>query len=424
MPNPTVPQVAVVGGGPAGLMAAEMLGLAGMRVDVYDAMPSPGRKLLRAGIGGLNITHSEAYDAFCRRYGERPPQLQAALDALPPDALRAWVHGLGVDTFVGSSGRVFPRQMKAAPLLRAWLHRLRGLGVRVHTRHRWRGWQADGALRMTGPDGDITPKPQATVLALGGASWPQLGSDGAWAPLLRERGVRIVPLQSANCGFEVNWSAYLRERFAGAPLKSVALTFTDLHGQTIRRQGEMTISAHGVEGGLIYAVSHALREQLHAQGRATFTLDLTPGREASRVRAEVSHPRGSRSLASHLHSRVGLSGVKVALLHETLGKEGVADAAILAATIKALPITVRACRPLAEAISTAGGVSFADLDRNLMLKAMPGVFVAGEMLDWEAPTGGYLLTACFATGRHAGLGAREWLHHRFLLSSTESKPPT
>ena len=410
MPEYTAPQVAIIGGGPAGLMAAEVLSLAGVQVNVYDAMPSVGRKLLLAGIGGLNITHSEAYDTFCARYGDRQSQLQAMLDQLPPNALRAWAHGLGVDTFVGSSGRVFPTQMKAAPLLRAWLHRLRSAGVLLHVRHRWLGWAADGALRLANPGGEILLKPQATVLALGGASWPQLGSDGAWVPWLQARGVEIAPLQSANCGFEVAWSAHLRDKFAGAPLKSVALTFTDAQGRTERRQGEMVISADGVEGSLIYAFSQRLREYLNAHGSATFTLDLAPGRAAARVLAELSHPRGSRSVSSHLQSRVGLTGVKVALLREVLSKEQFADTATLAATIKALPITVRATRPIVEAISTAGGVSFNSLDQNLMLTAVPGVFVAGEMVDWEAPTGGYLLTACFATGLCAGLGARDWLN--------------
>ncbi|WP_460839602.1 TIGR03862 family flavoprotein [Noviherbaspirillum agri] len=407
------PHVAIIGGGPAGLMAAEVLGLAGIQVDVYDAMPSLGRKFLLAGIGGLNITHSEAYDAFCARYGDRRQQLQAALDGLPPDALRAWVHDLGIDTFVGSSGRVFPTEMKAAPLLRAWLRRLRSAGVRLHVRHRWLGWNAEGALRLANPDGEIVIKPQATVLALGGASWPTLGSDGAWVPWLQDRGVEIAPLQSANCGFEVPWSAHIRDKFAGAPLKSVALTFTDVHGRTEQRQGELAISAHGVEGSLIYAFSQRLRDYLNVHGSATFTLDLVPGRDAERVLREVSHPRGARSLSSHLQSRVGITGVKVALLHEVLTREQLADTAILAKTIKALPITVHATRPIAEAISTAGGVRFESIDQHFMLNALPGVFVAGEMIDWEAPTGGYLLNACFATGRHAGLGVRDWLKDRY-----------
>jgi hypothetical protein len=409
MHEPVAVQVAIVGGGPAGLMAAEALSLAGVQVDVYDAMPSFGRKFLRAGIGGLNITHSEAYELFCSRYGERSPQLQAALDKLPPDALRAWVAGLGVNTFVGSSGRVFPEEMKAAPLLRAWLHRLRGAGVRLHARHRWLGWDEDGALRLSAPDGERRVKAQATVLALGGASWPQLGSDGTWVPLLQERGIGIAPLQSANCGFEVAWSAHLREKFAGAQLKSVALEFAHADGRIERRQGEMVVSEHGVEGSLVYAFSRPLRERLNADGTATFMLDLLPGRSAAEVLAEVSRPRGSRSLSSHLQSRLGITGIKMALLHEVLHKAQTSDATTLAATIKALPVKVHAARPVAEAISTAGGVRFDSLDQHFMLTTMPGVFVAGEMLDWEAPTGGYLLNACFATGLCAGQGAYEWL---------------
>lgn len=390
-------------------MAAETLSLAGIQVDVYDAMPSIGRKFLQAGVGGLNITHSEDYETFCGRYGNRSQQLQAILDQLPPNALQTWVHELGIETFVGSSGRVFPSRMKAAPLLRAWLHRLRSAGVRLHVRHRWLGWDANGALRLINPDGEILLKPQATVLALGGASWPQLGSDGAWVPWLQARGIEIAALQSANCGFEVAWSAHLRDKFAGAPLKSVALTFTDTQGRTERRQGEMVISAHGVEGSLIYAFSRQIREQLNELGYASFTLDLAPGRDVDRVLADVSQPRGSRSLSSHLQSRVGLTAIKVALLREVLNKEQFADAATLAAAIKALPITIRAARPIAEAISTAGGVCFGNLDQHLMFTALPGVFAAGEMIDWEAPTGGYLLTACFATGLCAGRGVLNWL---------------
>ena len=392
-------------------MAAETLSLAGVQVDLYDAMPSLGRKFLLAGIGGLNITHSEDYDIFCSRYGERRPQLQSMLDRMSPEALRAWVHGLGIDTFVGTSGRVFPAQMKAAPLLRAWLHRLRGAGVRLHARHRWLGWDAHGALRLSAPSGELIVRPEATVLALGGASWPKLGSDGAWVPLLQAHGVRIAPLQSANCGFDVAWSAHIRDKFAGAQLKSVALSFTHADGRIERRLGEMVVSVHGVEGSLIYAFSRPLREHLNIHGNAAFTLDLVPGRSAEQVLAEVRHPRGSRSLSSHLQSRLGISGIKTALLHEVLDRAQLADAATLAATIKALPITVSATRPVAEAISTAGGVSFDSLDQHLMLKALPGVFVAGEMLDWEAPTGGYLLNACFATGLWAGQGVRDWLNH-------------
>ncbi|WP_275899147.1 TIGR03862 family flavoprotein [Methylomonas sp. EFPC1] len=407
--------VAIIGAGPAGLMAAEVLSQTGLSVAVYDAMPSAGRKFLMAGKGGLNITHSEPFEPFLTRYGTQGAALEPMLNAFSPEALRAWVQSLGIETFVGTSGRVFPTEMKAAPLLRAWLHRLRSNGVHFHMRHRWLGWDDDGALRLSNPDGEISVKPQATVLALGGASWPQLGSDGAWVTWLQARGVEIAPLQSANCGFEVAWSEHLREKFAGAPLKSVALTFTDTQGYAERRLGEMVISTHGVEGSLIYAFSRRLREYLHAHGSATFTVDLLPGRDAERVLAEISRPRGSRSLSSHLQSRLGISGVKAALLREVLSQAQFADAAILAKTIKALPITVNATRPIAEAISSAGGVSFNSLDQNLMLTALPGVFVSGEMLDWEAPTGGYLLSACFATGRSAGLGVCDWLnrHQKF-----------
>lgn len=410
--NHSLSHVAIIGGGPAGLMAAEALSLAGAQIDVYDAMPSLGRKFLQAGVGGLNITHSEDFQLFCTRYGDRQLQLQAMLDRLPPSVLRNWVHELGIDTFVGSSGRVFPTQMKAAPLLRAWLHRLRSRGVRLHVRHRWLGWAANGALRLASPNGEILITPQVTILALGGASWPQLGSDGAWVALLQEKGVELATLQSANCGFEVAWSAHLREKFAGEPLKSVMLSFTDANGQTQRRQGEMVISDHGVEGSLIYAFSRRLREQLNSHGSATFYLDLAPGRDEKRVLSALNQARGSKSISSHIKSRVGLNAIKIALLHEVLSKEQFADPTVVAATIKALPISVHAVRPIAEAISTAGGVRFQSLDRNLMLTTLPGVFVAGEMLDWEAPTGGYLLTACFATGLWAGLGALDWLSRK------------
>ena len=321
-------------------------------------------------------------------------------------ALRDWAQGLGVETFVGTSGRVFPAEMKAAPLLRAWLHRLRGSGVRFHMRHRFRGWNEEGALRFDTPQGERAVRADALVLALGGASWPRLGSDGAWLPLLRERGVAIAPLQPANCGFDVRggWSGYFSTRFAGQPFKSVLIRFGEFH-----RQGEFVATQTGVEGSLVYAVSSLLRDAIAASGEATFELDLLPGRTAAHVLAEVTHPRGSRSLASHLKSRLGLDGIKLALLHELLPKEALHDGARLAAAIKALPVTVVAARPIAEVISTAGGVRFDAMDEHLMLRNMPGVFCAGEMLDWEAPTGGYLLTACFAMGRAAGEGVLRWL---------------
>jgi uncharacterized flavoprotein (TIGR03862 family) len=398
--------VAVVGAGPAGLMAAEVLSQAGVQVDVYDAMPSSGRKFLLAGKGGLNLTHSEPAGPFLSRYGERAAQVEPWLREFGALELREWAKELGIETFVGTSGRVFPAEMKAAPLLRAWLQRLRAAGVRFHMRHRFTGWTHEGLLRFSGPAGEVAVAADATVLALGGASWPRLGSDGAWAPLLAQRGVEVAPLLPANCGFDVRngWSAYFKERFAGQPFKSVAIRFGNFH-----RQGEFVATATGIEGSLIYAASALLRGDVQAHGSATFELDLLPSRTAANVAAEVSHPRGSRSLSSHLKSRLALDGIKLALLNELLTKEEMHDSAKLAVAIKALPVTVVAARPVEEAISTAGGVAFGSLDERLMLATMPGVFCAGEMLDWEAPTGGYLLTACFASGRVAANGALAWL---------------
>lgn len=417
--------VAIIGGGPAGLMAAEVLINAGSSVDVYEAMPTLGRKFLRAGLGGLNITHSETFTDFCSRYGDRQSHMQPYLDAFPPDCLRQWVHGLGIETFVGSSGRVFPTEMKAAPLLRAWVHRLRSAGVQFHLNHRWLGFDSDkdsvGSLRLANQTEEFSIRPKAVVLALGGASWPQLGSTGTWAPWLQERGVEMAPWLSANCGFDVGWSAHLREKFPHYPLKSVALTFTDLQGITESRQGEILISEYGVEGSLIYAFSRRLRDYLNEHGEATFTLDLLPARSAERVLADLARPRGSKSMSRHLQSCLKIDGLKSALLYEFLSREQINDASVLAKYIKALPITVRSTRPIAEAISTAGGVCFSSLDQNLMLKALPSVFVCGEMIDWEAPTGGYLLTGCFATGRRAGQGVLQWLQNNAVESSSISE---
>ncbi len=401
--------VSIIGGGPAGLMAAEVLVEAGADVDVYEAMPTLGRKFLRAGLGGLNITHSEPYKDFCSRYGDKQRQMQMFLDSFPPDELRKWVHGLGVETFVGTSGRVFPTEMKAAPLLRTWVHRLRAAGVRFHMNHRWLGFNGEGALLLASTTEEFAIKPDAVILALGGASWPQLGSTGTWVPWLKERGVEVAPWRSANCGFDVAWSDHLREKFAGFPLKSVSLTFRTLDGRTESKQGELLISEHGLEGGLIYSFSRQLREYLEVHGKASFTIDLLPGRSVERIQADLARNRGSRSMSRHLQGVLGNNGLKRALLYEVLSREQIADATKLAKYIKALPITVQSTRPLEEAISTAGGVCFDSLDQNLMLKTLPGIFVAGEMIDWEAPTGGYLLTACFATGLWAGRGAIKWL---------------
>jgi len=403
--------VAVIGGGPAGLMAAETLAACGHRVAVFDGMPSVGRKFLLAGKGGLNLTHAEPPDPFLRRYAERATVLAPWLHAFGAEQLRAWAAELGITTFVGSSGRVFPSDMKAAPLLRAWLHRLRAKGVTLHMRHRWQGWAGGGELLFKTPTGLVRTPPQATVLALGGASWSRLGSDGAWWPLLDARGVRLAPLRASNCGFDVAWSAHLRSRHAGAPLKGVALQVDSLRpGEPAWRQaGEFVLTAGGVEGNLIYAASARLREHLARDGQARFHLDLLPQRSAEWVAREVAHPRGPRSLATHLKTRLKLDGAKAALVWECVPKADQADPVTLARALKALPVTVTAPRPLDEAISTAGGVAFEALDAGLMLQALPGVFCAGEMLDWEAPTGGYLLTACFATGRAAGQGAARWL---------------
>ncbi len=399
-------RIAIIGAGPAGLMAADTLSAHGMAVDVYDAMPSAARKFLMAGKGGMNITHVEPQADFLTRYGARRSELEPLLQAFPPDALRTWIHGLGIATFVGTSGRVFPTEMKAAPLLRAWLHRLRERGVRFHMRHRWLGWHADGSLLFSTPEGERHLDAPATLLALGGASWPQLGADGTWVDTLAAHGVDIAPLRPSNCGFDIAWTAYFRERHAGEPLKSVAASFG-----TVSKRGECMLTAHGIEGGLIYALSAALRDEIEAHGSATLHLDLLPDWPLPRVQKEIAHPRGSRSLASHLASRLGLKGAKASLLREVLSAQQMQDDTLLAQTIKALPLTLLAPRPIAEAISSAGGVRFEAVDGNLMLHQLPGVFVAGEMLDWEAPTGGYLLSVCFASGHAAARGILAHLAH-------------
>lgn len=411
---PDSARVAVIGGGPAGLMAAEALAGHGARVDVYDAMPSVGRKFLMAGKGGMNITHSEPLEPFLGRYGARRAQIAPLLDAFGPEALRAWLRELGVETFVGSSGRVFPTDMKAAPMLRAWLHRLKEAGVGFHMRHNWTGWDntptPQHALRFTTPDGERTVNAAAVVLALGGASWPRLGSDAAWVPLLGARGVPTAPLRPANCGFDTDWSGYFRERFAGQPVKPVAIRVTDVDGNVQNRQGEFVVTETGIEGSLVYALSAAIRERVLADAGATIELDLAPDLSLQRVVNEVTRPRGSRSMSGHLQSRIGLGGVKLGLLHEALPKEAFADASRVAHAIKALPLPLTRPRPIDEAISSAGGVPFEALDAQLMMIGqLPGVFCAGEMLDWEAPTGGYLLTACFASGLIAGRGALAYL---------------
>ncbi|MEQ1545851.1 TIGR03862 family flavoprotein [Methyloglobulus sp.] len=406
LPSLSDKTVAIIGGGPAGLMAAELISQSGAKVNVYDAMPSIGRKFLIAGKGGLNITHSDPYDLFLTRYGSRSTYIKPMLDRFDAEALKAWVHELGIQTFIGSSGRIFPSEMKAAPLLRGWLHRLRQSGVTFHVRHQWLGWHETDSqvLRFMSPQGIREVKADAVVLALGGGSWPQLGSTGAWTSLLTHRGVQIIPLVPSNCGFDVSWSEHFRDRFAGQPLKSVIASFNGF-----QQQGDCMITTTGIEGSLIYALSAPLRDEIALSRTATLTLDLAPGNSIETLISKFSQPRGKQSMANHLRKRLGFDGVKAGLLREIVPAEDFNEPIKLCSAIKALPIKLTATRPIAEAISSAGGVSFDAIDEHLMLRALPGVFCAGEMLDWEAPTGGYLLAACFASGRVAGGGVLKWL---------------
>jgi uncharacterized flavoprotein (TIGR03862 family) len=416
---------AVIGGGPAGLMTAEVISARGVKVDVYDAMPSVGRKLLMAGKSGLNITHSDPFEAFVERYGKRRPQIEPLLKGFGADELREWVHSFGIETFVGTSGRVFPVGMKASPLLRAWLKRLSDSGVTFHLRHKWTGFPAsapnavskmprsgtggeDAAssilFEFVTPNGEVTVKADAVVLALGGGSWSRLGSDGAWVPWLRQAGAQVEALRPSNCGFDVAWSEHFREKYDGHPVKSVILSFGDF-----RQQGEFIVTKEGVEGGLIYTASAMMRDEIEASGKAVMVLDLKPDRTLEWLKDKLSRPRGKRSLASYLEKSLGIHSVKAGLLREFVSKEDFTNPERLAELIKALPVPLIGTSPLDEAISSAGGVMFESLDEGLMLKNLPGVFCAGEMLDWEAPTGGYLLTACFSSGYAAGHGVLRWL---------------
>ena len=394
-------------------MAAEVISARGVKVDVYDSMPSLGRKFLMAGKSGLNITHSEPFEQFITRYGKCREQIEPLLKRFGPNEIRQWVQGLGIETFVGTSGRVFPKGagMKASPLLRRWLKRLADSGVTFHLRHKWKGWLQDKSLHFQSPEGDKAIKTEAVLLALGGGSWSRLGSDGAWVPWLEKAGARVEPLKPSNCGFDVDWSPHFRERFDGHPIKSVVLSFG-----SFRQQGEFIVTKDGLEGGLIYAASSLLRDEIDVRGRAVMTLDLAPDRSYEWLLERVSKPRGARSIASHLEKTVGLKGVKAGLLREFAAKDDFTNMDRLALFIKNLPVQLSATRPLDEAISSAGGVTFESLDEHLMLRAMPGVFCAGEMLDWEAPTGGYLLTACFASGYTAASGVLKWLDDQFLIT--------
>ena len=406
------PHVAIVGGGPAGLMAAQTLRAAGAQVDLYEAKGSPGRKFLIAGKGGLNLTHSDAPALFNTRYRERSAAVADWLADFDAEALRQWARTFGVETYVGSSGRVFPVDRKAAPLLRGWVRRLKEDGVRFHVNHRWTGWDADGALCFDTPDGPRTVHAAASVLAMGGGSWPELGSDGAWVGPLAQAGVDVAPLQPANCGFDIDWTAFFAQRHAGAPLKPVIAHWQTLDGQPRSLQGECVVTANGIEGSLIYALAPDLRDALQRDGNATLWLDLVPGREEDWLVNALSKPRNGRSFGDHLRRQTSVTGVKAALVFEQLGKDAGNDVTQVARTLKRLPLALRRPRPIAEAISSAGGVRLEAMDAQLMLRQRPGTFCAGEMLDWEAPTGGYLLTACYASGLRAARGALHWLRAR------------
>jgi uncharacterized flavoprotein (TIGR03862 family) len=406
-------QVAIIGGGPAGLMAAEVIASAGFSVALYDAMPSVGRKFLLAGVGGMNITHSEAHDKLLARYANASPYLKPHIDNFSAEDLCKWIHSLGVDTFVGSSGRVFPTDMKAAPLLRAWLHRLREHGVQIYPRHRWVGWSDDNALKIIEQKNNISVEKNvyvdAVVLALGGASWQRLGSDGAWVSLLKEKNIAVANLLPSNCGFEIAWGKDFQQTFGGAPLQTIGLSATDLNGLLHSVRGEAMVTKAGIEGTSIYALSAVLRDAIIAKGSTILNVDLLPDLSEEKILNLLSKPRGKNSISNFLRKQLNLPLLKLALLRELTSASIWQDNKILAKMLKQLSIPITSYRPIDEAISTAGGIKFSVLNSRLMLQSLPGIFCAGEMLDWEAPTGGYLLTACFATGRAAGLGVVDYL---------------
>ncbi|WP_135075506.1 TIGR03862 family flavoprotein [Terasakiella sp. SH-1] len=394
-------KIAIIGGGPAGLMAAEQLvGHSGLEIHLFDAMPSLGRKFLMAGKSGMNITHSEEFSIFLSRYHDGGKRLEDIIADFTPNDIRNWVHELGIDTFIGSSGRVFPTDFKAAPLLRNWLKSLRNKGLHTHVRHRWAGWRKE-ALWFETPNGPYNFQADATILALGGASWPKLGSDGHWQGLLN---LPIHPFKPSNCGFLVNWSDPFKEKFAGSPIKPVIL-----HADQQQVKGEFVISADGIEGSAIYTMSRTLRLELEEKGKATLYLDLCPDRSLEKLSTALNKPRGAKSISTHIKRASGLSGAKAGLLRECLDKNNFTDMNKLADGIKRLPVPLTGMRPIDEAISCAGGVSFDALDDHLMVQQQPGLFLCGEMLNWDAPTGGYLLTACLALGKRAGLGVLQWV---------------
>jgi len=409
-----VSQVAIVGAGPAGLMAAEVISQAGLQVHVYDAKPSAGRKFLLAGVGGMNITHAEPFDTFIQRYYEQSNWLKPIINAFNAQALTQWIHDLGIETFIGSSGRIFPKEMKAAPLLRRWLQRLRTSGVTFHMKHRLVAIDQENhntRLAFNHLDQIKHVNAEAVILAMGGASWPKLGSDGAWQHLLKQNGIKTNPLLSANCGFHASWSQHLKTNFAGQALKNVAFSFTTLAGQFTQQTGECIISHYGIEGSLVYAFSKHLRDSIQTNGSANLTIDLLPQYTTLQIQQKLSKPRGKNSLAKHLKRTVGITGVKSAMLYECHNNFNSQPISTMAHSLKNTVVKLTKTRPLNEAISTAGGICKSNLNNQLMLTQMPGVFCAGEMLDWEAPTGGYLLTACFATGQLAGMAAVEYLNN-------------
>ncbi len=402
-------KIAIIGAGAAGLMAAEILSQSNIDVTVYDSMPSVGRKFLMAGKGGLNISHAEEFETFVTRYGSRQHNLAPYLNAFTPTNLREWLNELGIETFVGSSGRIFPKEMKAAPLLRAWLHQLRSKGVHFEMRHRWLGWKNNDTQKLIfdTPNGEKLIFADAVILALGGGSWARLGSTGAWVSILRGQGLNVETLQPSNCGFNVAWRDYFQQRFSGQPLKNVRLIFGKF-----QQKGELMITENGIEGGLIYAASSKIRDEIFKSGNAIIQLDLFPDKMTDELFTKLNKPRGKLSTSQFWRRQLGLEGVKAGLLREVINVDALNSANLVCETLKALPLKLLAPRPIDEAISCAGGICFDELNNDLMCKKMAGIFCAGEMLDWEAPTGGYLLTACFATGRAAGFGVLKWLNEK------------